>query len=115
MGAEESAPPIPPTGLCVQINPGMMTWSATGGTIEADGVFKAGQDEGNFLVNAMAGGKTATASVTIAKEIEAQPKRPTMQPTKLVWSGNVPHQKWTQLYMKVLTKLVSSGDVKLQV
>jgi len=26
----------------------------------------------------------------------------------------VPPQKWSQLYMKVLTKLVSSGDVSLR-
>ena len=33
----------------------------------------------------------------------------------LRWSGEVSPQKWTQLYMKVLTKLVSSGEVKLSV
>jgi hypothetical protein len=30
-----------------------------------------------------------------------------MPATKLVWSGEVAPQKWSQLYMKVLTKLVS--------
>jgi hypothetical protein len=35
--------------------------------------------------------------------------------TKLIWSGEVAPQKWSQLYMKVLTKLVSSGDVRLRV
>ena len=29
--------------------------------------------------------------------------------------GEVPHQKWINFYMKVLTKLVSRGDVKLRV
>ena len=34
-----------------------------------------------------------------------------MQPaiTRLAWSGDVPHQKYTGFYMKVLSKLVASG------
>ncbi len=40
---------------------------------------------------------------------------PVTTDAKLVWTGDVPPQKWTQLYMKVLTKLVSSGEVKLEV
>lgn len=96
------------------IDPGAIAWTATGGTITADGVFTAGADEGNFAVTATAGGKSATASVTVAKEA-ATPPPPPETPTRLVWSGEVAPQKWSQLYMKVLTKLVSGGDVRLTV
>ena len=96
------------------IDPGAIPWTATGGTISADGVFAAGADEGNFVVTATAGGKSATAGVTVAKEA-APPPPPPETPTRLVWSGEVAPQKWSQLYMKVLTKLVSGGDVRLTV
>ncbi len=92
------------------IDAGEVTWTATGGKIEPNGVFTAGPDEGNFLVTATAGGRAATAEVGVAKK-PLPPKRR----KKLIWSGEVPPQKWTQLYMKVLTKLVSSGEVKLEV
>ncbi len=29
------------------------------------------------------------------------------------WNGEIPHQKWTNFYMKVLTKLASDGGLKL--
>lgn len=95
------------------IDPGAVAWTATGGTISGDGVFTAGSDEGNFVVTAAAGGKAATATLTVAKAAVQPP--PPEQPTKLIWSGEVAPQKWSQLYMKVLTKLVSSGDVRLRV
>jgi len=34
---------------------------------------------------------------------------------KLVWTGEVVPQKWTNFYMKMLTHLVSAGDLKLSV
>jgi hypothetical protein len=89
-----------------------IAWTATGGTIGDDGVFEAGSSEGNFLVTATADGKSATASVAVAKE--AAPAPPP-HASKLIWSGEVAPQKWSQLYMKVLTKLVSGGDVRLKV
>jgi hypothetical protein len=92
-------------------------WSATGGQIDQNGVFTAGPDEGNFLITLDAGGKTGTTAVTISKE--TKPERPfppkPESASKLKWVGEVAPQKWTNLYMKVLSKLVSIGDVKLQV
>ncbi|TVL98635.1 MAG: AAA family ATPase [Candidatus Brocadia sp. WS118] len=90
-------------------------WIATGGEIGTDGVFTAGADEGNFIVTVKTEGKTATASITIAKEETMPPPPPSSGPKKLTWSGEVAPQKWTNLYMKVLTKLVSSGEVKIRV
>ncbi len=33
----------------------------------------------------------------------------------LRWQGEVPHQKWMNFYTKVLSRLVSKADLKLQV
>jgi hypothetical protein len=52
--------------------------------------------------------------VTVAKEA-VPPPSPPASPTKIVWRGEVAPQKWSQLYMKVLTNLVASGDVRLTV
>src|SRR5947209_12890626 len=37
------------------IDTGPVTWTATGGAVDAEGVFHAGADEGNFLMTATAG------------------------------------------------------------
>jgi hypothetical protein len=65
-------------------------------------------------VRASAAGKSATAAVVVAKE-PAPKQTPPEERTRLVWSGEVAPQKWSQLYMKVLTKLVAGGDVRLKV
>jgi hypothetical protein len=91
-------------------------WSATGGKIDQKGVFTAGEHEGNFLITAKSGGVTGSASVVVSKEkIPESPLLPPGGPKKLRWSGDVAPQKWTNLYMKVLTKLVSNGDLKIRV
>ena len=95
-----------------------MEWSATGGTIGTDGLFCAGEDEGNFLVTATVQDNVGTARVTVVSAVrpgqDPEPPLPRIA-TKLTWSGEVASQKWTNLYMKVLTKLVSSGELKLRV
>ena len=45
----------------------------------------------------------------------AETQRPKSQAKKLIWDGEVPAQKWSNFYMKVLTKLVSVGDLSLRV
>ena len=98
------------------IQPGDLEWSATGGSIEADGVFTAGQDEGNFNVTVKTDGKTGSAGVAIVVKGKTPPPPPPQKgPRKLTWSGEVAPQKWTNLYMKVLTKFVASGDLKIRV
>ena len=92
-----------------------ITWTATGGTIDSNGVFAAGPDEGGFLVALASEERSATATVVVGKDTKQPPVPiPTEIPKKLTWTGIVPPQKWSQLYMKVLTKLVSSGDVSLR-
>jgi len=98
------------------IQPGDLEWSATGGNIETDGVFTAGPDEGNFNVTVKAEGKTGTAGVAIVAKGKTPPTTTLPKgPRSLTWSGEVAPQKWTNLYMKVLTKFVSSGNLKIRV
>jgi hypothetical protein len=99
-----------------EIRTGTIDWSATGGEIDQRGVFTAGQDEGNFLVTAKSGDVTGSASVVVSKEkTQPVPPKPPKGPKKLRWSGEVPSQKWMNLYTKVLTKFVSDGDLKIRV
>jgi hypothetical protein len=97
-----------------------LSWSATGGTIGADGVLLAGQDEGNFAVSAAAAGGSATATVVVQAEGVVKP--PVVDPppsvpgkTRISWSGDLPPQKWTNFYMKVLSKFAGESGLKLTV
>ena len=92
-----------------------IAWTATGGQIDENGIFEAGKDEGSFLVTLTCAEQVATASVLIAKEAEQEPiPLPRKTPGRFSWTGDVPPLKWSQFYMKVLTRLVSGGEVKLQ-
>ncbi len=97
------------------IRTGDLEWRATGGVIGADGVFTAGPDEGNFIISVKAEGKDGRAGVVITKEEARKSLRLPTGPRKMTWSGEVAPRKWTNLYMKVLTKLVSGGDLKIHV
>ena len=99
------------------IDAGKVAWSATGGTIDKDGVFLAGADEGNFLVTGRAGEATGTASTTISKG-NVPPPRPPVPPAlpkSLSWEGDIPPQKWMNFYTKVLSKFAVGKGLKLTV
>ncbi len=96
------------------IKTGDMNWTATGGEIGKDGVFKAGRDEGNFIVSVEVGEVVGSAGVTI-REKGAGPVPADEKKKRISWSGEISHQKWTNFYMKVLTKLVGGGSGKLNV
>jgi len=98
-------------GLTVEL--GAVKWTATGGEIDAQGVFTSGKAQGYFRVTAATQGIAGVATVNVAT-VEALPPPPATR-KRLVWEGDVPAQKWSNLYMKVLSKLVSSGDVSLRV
>jgi hypothetical protein len=94
-------------------------WNATGGTIDRDGVFLAGQDEGNFVLTGSAGEVRGTASVTVAQpgvtfrdETRVSLAK---EVTSLSWQGEVPPQKWMNFYTKVLSKFAASKGLKLTV
>lgn len=89
------------------IDTGKVSLTATGGTIDSNGVFSAAQDEGNFIVTAAAGGVNGTAGVTISKAGKAVPPPP--PPNTVTWEGEIPSQKWMNFYTKVLSKLAGKG------
>jgi hypothetical protein len=98
------------------IDAGPVTWTATGGAVDADGVFRAGPDEGNFLVTASAGGARGAANVTVSKgDVPPPPPPPPPPLSGLRWEGQVPAQKWMNFYTKVLSKFAASKRLRLTV
>jgi hypothetical protein len=98
------------------LDPGKVAWAATGGTIDSDGVFLAGPDEGNFLVTASVGEVKATAGVTIGRDKPPPPPPPLPPiPQGLRWEGEIPSQKWMNFYTKVLSKYAAGKGLRLTV
>lgn len=96
--------------------PADIEWTATGGEIDAEGVFKAGQDEGEFVITASSGNIKATARVLVAARETREPPPSTIFPSgHLHWTGQVPPQKWMHFYSKVLAKFVNAGGLTIRV
>jgi hypothetical protein len=97
---------------------GGVAWSAKGAEMDDKGCFKAGKDEGEYLVEAAVGDLHAQTTVVISKE-EPPPPPPPSEPKDqakgLRWSGDVPAQKWMNFYTKVLAKYATAGEMKLTV
>jgi hypothetical protein len=97
---------------------GDVLWKATGGTIDKNGVFAAGKDEGNFVITATIGGITGSVNLTIGKEgtIPPKPSKPPVEGiSKLLWNGEVPPQKWMNFYTKVLSKFAGGKGLKITI
>jgi len=91
-------------------------WTTTGGDISSEGVFRAGEDLGEFTITATCEGAASTVRVNVAKEAET-PGTPTPPQTHgtLRWSGDVPPQKWMHFYSKVLAKFVNKDGLNIRV
>jgi hypothetical protein len=85
-----------------EVSPGKVVWSAGGGSIDDRGFYQSGQVEGSFEVSASSGDLKCTARAII-KGVNA------------LWSGEVPHQRWSQFYNKVLMKHVMGKKLRLKV
>ncbi len=98
-----------------------VTWTATGGTVGADGRFTAPPSGGVLTVRATAGERDATAEVRVAatavKPTGTGDPTPQPLPTKkmLRWRGTIPTQKWMNFYTKVLTRFASTPGLKIEV
>ncbi|WP_254175247.1 ATP-binding protein [Planktothrix pseudagardhii] len=105
-----------------------ITWKATGGTIDSDGVFQAGHDVGNFIITATVEEIKTNINVSILSPAVARVKEKgesyktpenlgieetTKLPQGLSWKGEITPQKWMNFYMRVLSKLTTDQDVKL--
>jgi hypothetical protein len=94
---------------------GQVTWSATGGSIDSNGLFTAGDHGGVFTVRANIDGTEAHGHIRIATKDEL-PTDPVSPGDRFIrWRGNVPPQKWMNFYTKVLSKYATSPDLKLEV
>lgn len=108
-GTDQHGRPIAIAGL---------TWSAQGGLIDGNGAFRAGQDEGQFVIEAIAGGLNARTKVLISKDdTPASPpmSMPKSEAKTMEWSGGIPPQKWMNFYTKVLAKFAINSELKLTV
>jgi hypothetical protein len=93
-----------------------VAWTATGGAIGAGGNFQAGNDEGRFTVTASSKGFSATAAIAIAADgdIKVIDEGGDDGSIKTVsWNGEVPPQKWMNIYSKVLSGFARDGSLKL--
>ena len=118
----------------------VVSWSASGGEITAEGVFTAGGEAGNHEVTATSapGGKggaggSGAVSATAAIRIHKAGSGPSggvgggsesggegglgsvaAGKERIAWSGEIPSQKWTKFY-QVLTKFAVGCDLKIRV
>lgn len=89
------------------------SWSATGGSIDSEGLFVAEDATGIYTAQVRSGSLEAMAEIQITKE-EQRPVGP--KSTRVIrWRGNVPPQKWMNFYTKVLSRFASSPGLKLEV
>ena len=101
-----------------EINTGAVAWRATGGSIDKDGVFLAGDDDGSFIVTATAGSVSGSAALTVG-EPDGGGSGGTgttggeCKPGTLRWTGEVPTQKWMNFYTKVLSRYATGKGLKL--
>jgi len=110
-GADQHGRPMAPPDL---------VWSAQGGQIDDKGAFRAGEEEGEYRIEATAGGLTDWTTVRISKTPAPSALPPSPPPARpeaktLRWTGEVPAQKWMNFYTKVLAKFATSGGLKLTV
>lgn len=95
---------------------GQVEWKASGGVIDSEGVFSAGDDEGNFVVSANVGAVKGSATISVAKANSRgvpTPQKPPASQGRLRWTGEIPPQKWMNFYTKVLSKFVGGQGLKL--
>lgn len=96
-------------------------WTATGGTIEANGSYVATDGEGTFSVEVSLGEAKGSATVSVAKhaptggEIGIGPKPKGNENIAAVqWTGQVPTAKWMTFYTKVLAKYAKERGLTLK-
>lgn len=92
-----------------------INWKVTGAEI-TNNILKAGETTGSYLLEAEVEGITTKIPFNI-QEVNNPPSTPIIQPTKnqLTWRSKVPPQKWSQLYMKVLTKFATNESIQMDI
>jgi hypothetical protein len=82
-----------------------------------DGVFRAGEEEGDYTVTATSGLTKTTVRIAVQRKKIGPVEKPEPPPVNpgIKWSGQVPPQKWMNFYTKVLAKFVNSGSLTVRV
>jgi hypothetical protein len=112
------------------IEPEGLKWTVTSGTVISDGKIKVGDTPGVFHVAVRAGDIESMAQI----RVEPRPVRPPQteasgenggqktvtkglqaEKTVIKWSGNVPKQKWTNFYTKVVSPISNNPGLSLKV
>jgi hypothetical protein len=109
-----------------------ITWSASGGFMTPDGTFVAGSESATITVTASLGSVSADAIVQVRpadlspihdgqepptgdnqpEPSEKRQPQPTT-PVRLIWQGEIPWQKWSNFYPKILAKFATSKGLRL--
>ena len=94
-----------------------VTWEAQGGEVDDTGKFRAGDKEGECIVQAKAGDLEARTTIVVTQQDDASAQTPPSKPEirKIRWSGPVPAQKWMNFYTKVLARFATGSDLKINV
>jgi hypothetical protein len=102
--------------------PSHIIWSASLGTIDEEGRYTAPMEPGICSIIAEVDGVIATTQVKVVDSAPNAGKQPenVIRPEPVSnsgyrWEGVVPHQKWMNLYTKVVAKLISTPGVTLKV
>lgn len=92
-----------------------INWKVTGAKIN-NNILTAGETPGSYLLEAEVEGITTQIPFNI-QDVNSPAPAPTIQPTKnqLTWRSKVPPQKWSQLYMKVLTKFATNESIQMDI
>jgi hypothetical protein len=95
------------------------TWSATGGTIESDGSYTAGNANGNYTVTATTPGFSASAQVTITSGVPAAPSNVAAVPkspnsARVTWqlngdATNIYVMRWNKTAWMQVAKLAGNA------
>ena len=85
-------------------------WSSSGGHVDGSGHFAA-ESPGFYTVTVEDSGRSAEAHVQVSTVVV----QPRSAAGGFSWSGQIPPQKWTQFYTRVLTKLVGKSGLEIRV
>lgn len=85
-------------------------WTSSGGQVDGTGRFAA-ESAGFYTVTVEDSGRSAEAHVQVSTVVVQPPSAA----GGLSWSGQIPPQKWTQFYTRVLTKLVGKSGLEIRV
>jgi Protein of unknown function (DUF499) len=92
-----------------------VAWAASGGAIDQEGRFSA-EDVGDYRIEAQADSLVGKAEARVEEtSIGPGPIIKPPDPKGFAWQGTVPPQKWMNFYTKVLSSLVSTPGLKLEV